>query len=92
MDRPDPSFARNVHVTAELTARWDGKEYDLRDGVEVKYGIVEHWQGLYPDTTIHIEEAKEISAPDKPVGNPLEAMDRGAAFSGLKQRGRPRKE
>jgi hypothetical protein len=83
-------LARIVHVTADTTIRWDGKEIDLAKGKELPYGVLLHYQTTEPSIEFTVKEVtpKEIAARE--IVNPLdEGADRGEAFAGLKKRGRP---
>lgn len=82
-------LARIVHVTADKTIRWDGKDIDLSKGQQLPYGIVLHYETLDPETKFTVVEVTPKEIPNREIVNPLEEMDRGEAFAGLKKRGRP---
>lgn len=78
-------LAKRVHVVANVTIRWDGKEYDLSEGCELEYGIVEYWEKRL-GTEFQKEEVKEKPIPDREIKSPLEEVGRGESFSALKTR------
>lgn len=82
-------MAKPVHVTAQLTAKWDGKEYDLRKGANVATGTVEHWQSVFPTVKFNIEEIPQTPIVAREIENPLEEHNRGTAFAGLKKGRKP---
>lgn len=82
-------LARIVHVTADKTIRWDGKDIDLSTGRELPYGVLLHYQGTDPDITFTVKEVTPSEIAAREIVNPLEENDRGEAFAGLKKRGRP---
>lgn len=88
MERIQEDLSRNVHVTAQLTARWGGVDYDLSKGAKVQYGVVHHWQGVYPEVPFTVEDVQE-KLTSRDVKDPLETVNRGKAFAGL-QKGRKR--
>lgn len=77
-----------VHVRADITAKWDGKQYDLREGVIVKYGTVVSWQHAYPKVQFEVSDVTAEQKAAKEIVNPLESNDRGTAFEGLGRRKR----
>lgn len=79
-------LSRIVHVTADKVIHWDGKEIDLSKGVELPYGIVYHYSTLDPDTEFDVKPVTPLEPPVKEIVDPLEANDRGIAFSGLRSR------
>lgn len=92
MNFPNPEeLSRIVKVTADLTATWNGVEYDLSKPTELQYGIVHHWKNVYPEVTFSIEAVTPTIKPDQPIVNPLEEADRGEAFAGLRKR-KPKEE
>lgn len=78
-----------VHVKAFVTAMWDGKEYDLSEGMDVKYGMVVTWSKIYKNVEFDVSEVSETPIDKREIKNPLEENDRGESFSGLR-RGRQR--
>lgn len=85
-------LARIVHVTAEFTAKWDGKDFDMSKGITVPYGVVLHYQILHPDIEFMTTEVTPKETPVREIVNPLEENDRGEAFAGLKKRGTKKEE
>lgn len=79
-------LAKIVHVTADVTARWDSVEYDLSKGVDIAYGVVEHWKGMYPNATFAIEEISETPIIPREILSPLGDTSHQEAFAGLKRR------
>lgn len=82
-------LGRLVYVYSEepAEAAWDGKQYELGgEGVKVKYGVAIHWQNTL--NCLRIEDIPTTEPAEREIVNPLEANDRGAAFSGLKRPGR----
>lgn len=83
------NLAMKVFVTAAepLTARWDGVDYELgKEPVEVEYGILEHWKNSYKEIEFTVKELTPEQIESRQPVNPLEANDRGTAFSQLKRR------
>lgn len=84
-------LSRNVRVTADITARWDGKEYDLRNGVVVKYGVFASWRESHKGVEFTVSEVEDPTIDSREIKNPLEENDRGESFAGLKGR-RPKEK
>lgn len=87
-------LARYVHLyndSEPFAAMWDGKEYELgAEPLRIQAGVAEHWIGVHKHAALRMEEIEaETVEPRSPI-NPLEATDRGEAFSAIKRRG-PRK-
>lgn len=91
MQKPREELAKLVKVTANVTAAWDGKSYDLSKGVNIALGVAEFWRDANSSVIFAIEEVASTPIPNRSIENPLEANDRGEAFAGLK-RGRKPKE
>jgi hypothetical protein len=81
---------REVHVTAPIVGRWDGKDVDFTKGVTIKYGLLVHFQNLHKDAEFKVEEVRPSVRDPKEIVNPLEANDRGEAFAGLKRTRKPK--
>lgn len=87
MERPTrEELAKPVHVTANVTALWDGTSYELTKGQTVLNGMVYHWKQAHPDVEFIVGEVKEKTKSAKEIINPLEENDRGESFAGLKRR------
>lgn len=80
-----------VNVKADITAMWDGKEYDLSNGVQVKNGVLVAWKTLHKGVDFYTSDIEQGETPSREVKNPLEENDRGSAFSSLTTRGRNKK-
>lgn len=84
-------LSHEVYVTAPITARWGGVDYDLTTPKKLTYGVVHHWEQTIPDVEFKISAVPAAEIASRDIVNPLEDNDRGEAFAGLK-RGRKTKE
>lgn len=81
-------LAKKFHVTAQLTAKWDGIEYDLSKGVNIEYGVIDHWQSMYPNVQFDTSEIAETPISSREIANPFGDQGHQEAFAGLKKRGK----
>lgn len=85
-EKPKPELTKIVHVTADVMTLWDGKEYDLSKGADVKLGIVNLWKVVNPDIEFTISEVEDSPKASREVPNPLSGDDRGKAFPGIRRK------
>ena len=75
-----------INDSEPFTAKWDGVEYELCSSpVEVEQGIAEHWIERYPDAKLRIEDVPHEIIEQRRPSNPLEANDRGKAFTSIRR-------
>lgn len=81
---------REVHVTAPIVGRWDGKDVDLTEGLTIKVGLLQHFQNVHKGIEFQVEDVKPSVRDSKEIVNPLEENDRGEAFAALKKPKEPK--